>query len=98
MTERLFTLLGDEPHDEAGDALGFDEVADKLARLVLSSSDSTPFALGIEAGWGMGKSSLMARLRDHLERSDEPVATVAFNAWTADDGRVLEGILKTVLG
>lgn len=50
-----FTLLGDRPETRAGDALGFDAVASKLASVILASHSSAPFTLGIEAGWGMGK-------------------------------------------
>jgi KAP family P-loop domain len=89
--------LGDEPYAAEGDPLGFDRIANDLCELVLASRDSTPFTLGIEAGWGLGKSSLMARLLGRLEESPE-VEAVEFNAWTADDGKVLEGLVKTVLG
>jgi KAP family P-loop domain len=93
-----FSLLGDQPYAGNEDPLGFDRIADDLCALVLASRSSTPFTLGIEAGWGMGKSSLLTHLRRRLEESGEPVRTVQFNPWAADDGRVLEGLLKTVLG
>jgi CheY-like chemotaxis protein len=94
-----FTLLGDQPHSGEEDPLGFRELAESLAQLIVASRRSTPFTLGIEAGWGMGKSTLMARLREHLERDRETanVKTVEFNAWTADETGVLEGLVKTVL-
>jgi hypothetical protein len=95
--ELPFELLGDEPYAADDDPLGFDRIADDLCELVLASRDSTPFTLGIEAGWGLGKSSLMASLLSRLRDSPE-VKAVEFNAWTADDGKVLEGLLKTVLG
>jgi CheY-like chemotaxis protein len=94
-----FTLLGDQPHSGEEDPLGFHELAESLAQLILASRRSTPFTLGIEAGWGMGKSTLMARLRERLARERETarVTTVEFNAWTADETGVLEGLVKTVL-
>jgi CheY-like chemotaxis protein len=93
-----FVLLGDQPHDDSGDPLGFDAVTEELAALILSSRDSTPFTLGIEAAWGMGKSTLMGRLCKRLEQEQEyAVKPVLFNAWTADGGGVLEGLVKTVL-
>lgn len=99
-SQRLsFVLLGDQPHAADDDPLGFDRIAGDLCSLVLASRDSTPFTLGIEAGWGFGKSSLMASLLRQLGKRDgDKVKTVEFNAWAADDGKVLEGLLKTVLG
>lgn len=94
--EGRFRLLGDQPETGERDPLGFDVVAEDLAQLILASRASTPFTLGIEASWGMGKSTLMRRLRDRL-REERDVETVEFNAWTADEERVLEGLVKTVL-
>jgi len=91
-----FTLLGDRPHSGPGDPLGFEEVVEGLATLILDSHGSTPFTLGIEGSWGSGKSTLMAALLDRLALKPE-VTAVSFNAWTAEDGRVLEGFVKTVL-
>jgi CheY-like chemotaxis protein len=91
-----FTLLGDQPNVETHDPLGFDGTASDLSDLILSSSASTPFTLGIEAGWGSGKSSLMRRIEQRL-RIEPKVSTVWFNAWTAPPGEVLEGLIKSVL-
>jgi CheY-like chemotaxis protein len=93
-----FTLLGDRPETRAGDALGFEDVASKLASVILASHSSAPFTLGIEAGWGMGKSSLMGQLRRQLEtKPDIEVVPVWYNAWTAEGDDVLEGLIKSVL-
>lgn len=96
--DAAFVLLGDQPHVGGEDPLGFDRVAEELADLILDSRDSTPFTLGIEAPWGMGKSTLMARLCEILAEGDG-IRPVIFNAWTADDGegRALEGLVKAVL-
>lgn len=92
----VFTLLGDQPHVDGDDPLGFDGIVEDLTRLVLASRHSTPFTLGIDAGWGMGKSSLMRKLEHNLgQRSD--VETVWSNAWTAEGHSVLEGLIKSVL-
>ena len=91
-----YRLLGDQPSAEGHDALGFHEAADRLARLVLASRDSSPFAVGIDGGWGSGKSSLMMRLKSQLDSHDE-VVSVWFNAWTAEGKDVLEGLIKSVL-
>src|ERR1700753_4178900 len=91
-----FGLLGDQPCVESPDPLGFDSLAADLAALILRSAASTPFTIGIEAPWGMGKSSLMGAIRAKLDQGDW-VSRVQFNAWTADSAGVLEGLIKTVL-
>ncbi len=91
-----FTLLGDQPYELDRDPLGFDALVSDLADLVLESRGSTPFTLGLDAGWGMGKSSLMRKLRSTLDGYDN-VTTVWFNAWTSEGNSVLEGLIKSVL-
>jgi hypothetical protein len=50
-------------------------MADELADLILASAPSTPFTLGIEASWGVGKSSLMRRIEQRMKAA-EHVSTV----------------------
>jgi CheY-like chemotaxis protein len=99
---RQFQVLGDQPYDKSGDPFGFGNLARDLKRLVLSSRESTPFAIGIEASWGRGKSSLMKQLERELSVKDGApdsveIRTASFNAWTAEDEDVLEGLVKSVL-
>jgi CheY-like chemotaxis protein len=100
---KQFQVLGDQPYDKSGDPFGFGDLARDLKRLVLSSRDSTPFAIGIEASWGRGKSSLMKQLERELSvkangvPDSVEIRTVSFNAWTAEDEDVLEGLVKSVL-
>jgi CheY-like chemotaxis protein len=91
-----FRLLGDQPHVAEQDPLGFDRFADDLVRLILTSRHSSPFTLGVEGGWGTGKSSLMRQIAHRLDHVAE-VRTVWFNAWSAADGTALEGLIKSVL-
>lgn len=91
-----FALLGDQPYFEGADPLGYDQLAADLIALILGSSGRTPFTLGIEAPWGAGKSSLMRRLEASLKKTAD-VETVWFDAWAAERGDVLEGLIKSVL-
>ena len=95
-SDTRFLLLGDQPYISSQDPLAFDSIAANLAELVLSSRSSTPFTLGIEAGWGRGKSTLMHKLDQKLTEHAS-VTTVWFNAWTSDRGSALEGLIKAVL-
>ena len=54
-----YQVLGDQPYDKSDDPFGFGDLARDLKRLILASREATPFAIGIEASWGRGKSSLM---------------------------------------
>lgn len=94
--EQEYRLLGDQPSTSGIDALGFHEVSQRLGELVITSRDSSPFTIGIDGGWGSGKSSLMMRLKFDLDRRDD-VETVWFNAWTAEGKDVLESLIKSVL-
>ena len=96
MSESSFTLLGDQPYSGSGDPLGFEQAVEGIESLILGSRDSTPFSLGIEGSWGVGKSTLMAALQERLKKRPE-ITVAQFNSWTAEDGQVLEGFVKTVL-
>jgi CheY-like chemotaxis protein len=93
-----FVLLNDEPaHQGDGkDLLGTETAAARLADLIKRSRKFTPFTLGIDAGWGMGKSSLMFQLKSALD-SKPGIESVWFNAWTAEGADALEGLIKSVL-
>ncbi|MGW1837134.1 P-loop NTPase fold protein [Streptomyces sp. NPDC002067] len=92
-----FSLLSDEPVMEAGgDLLGAQAAARRLAGLLVASRPATPFTLAVDAGWGMGKSSLM-RLVDAELTAQPEVHTVWYNAWTSTGADALEGLIKSVL-
>jgi hypothetical protein len=92
-----YALLNDEPvASEELDLLGAGRAAAELTRLLVGSRHATPFTLAVDAGWGMGKSSLM-RLVDLQLKSYEDVHTVWYNAWTSTGADALEGLIKSVL-
>ncbi|MEW2519537.1 KAP family P-loop NTPase fold protein [Actinacidiphila alni] len=92
-----FALLNDEPvADETYDLLGANRAAGQLTGLLVASRDATPFTLAVDAGWGMGKSSLMRLVDVRLRRFPE-VRTVWYNAWTSTGADALEGLIKSVL-
>jgi CheY-like chemotaxis protein len=92
-----FVLLNDQPVDELGaDLLGTAEVASDLATLVVSSRRSSPLVVAVDAGWGMGKSTLLRLVESRLVGRPE-ITIVRFNAWTASGHDALEGLIKSVL-
>lgn len=100
-----FIVLSDSPALDGPDPLDSESMARCLERLVVASGTSTPFTVSIEAGWGAGKSTIMRRLRRRLEggapdqagRALTDARTVWFNAWTAPEAQVLEGLVRSVL-
>ena len=92
-----YKLLGDSPYFEDKDALDFHSLAKGLVDLLRDTGDSTPLTIGIQAPWGMGKSSFMHQLQRLLNEDSELFKTVMFNAWTFDGEDILEGLMKTVL-
>ena len=97
--EDQFVLLNDQPVDETDDdALGMAEAVSDLVGLILGSRGAAPFTLAIDAGWGMGKSSMMLQLKAALNgHRNQGVVTSWFNAWTAHESDALAGLIKSAL-
>ncbi|RCW44568.1 KAP-like P-loop domain-containing protein [Halopolyspora algeriensis] len=96
LAEEQFVVLNDEPvTGNRDDLLGTADMVSGLADLITASRQSTPFTLAIDAGWGMGKSSLMRQLQHRLDDVNG-IHTVWFNAWTSGTD-ALEVLIKSVL-
>jgi hypothetical protein len=54
--DRSYRLLNDEPWtaDRGEDVLGMTQIAADIASVLVASMGSSPFALAVDAGWGMG--------------------------------------------
>ncbi|HEV2781831.1 MAG TPA: P-loop NTPase fold protein [Actinophytocola sp.] len=93
-----FVVLNDAPVGDGveDDLMEATEVARGLAELIVASRAAAPFALAVDAAWGMGKSSLMHRLKATLA-AQPAVSVVWFNAWTSGRASALEGLIKSVL-
>jgi hypothetical protein len=94
-----YVLLNDQPLNNVDDdLLGTDNVAAGIASLLTASRLSSPFVVGLDAGWGMGKSTLLRQIGHRLGRAPgDGIKVIHFNAWTAGDGNALEGLIKSVL-
>lgn len=95
---REYFLLNDQPVDQVeDDPLGMADIAAGIASVLAASVRSSPFVLAVDAGWGMGKSTLLRQIEKHL--ADNPqIIKLRYNAWTAEGGNALEGLIKAVLG
>jgi KAP family P-loop domain len=70
------------------DLLGFTDYADALADLIKNERTGKPLTIGIDAPWGMGKTTLMRMIQDRLAVQEgkrlRSFPTVWFNAWAFD--------------
>jgi CheY-like chemotaxis protein len=94
--EAVYSLLGDQPYRGEADPLQFDQLVEQLVALLVQSRSASPFTLGIESAWGTGKSTLMMRMQDRLDRIDG-ISAANFNAWAVDEEVMVEAFVKTVL-
>ncbi|WP_410580315.1 P-loop NTPase fold protein [Amycolatopsis sp. lyj-108] len=96
-----FALLSDHPIDPDEDMFEHRVIAERMAGFLLDARAVTPFTIGIQGGWGVGKSSLMQLLRHAIEdRAEEHrgrVRVAWFNAWTAEGTNALTGLIRSVL-
>lgn len=96
-------LLSDHPVARDQDAFDFKQAAARLARILLDSRAVTPFTIGIQGGWGAGKSSLMqlllrAEVQAQTAGRRRRFRIVWFNAWTAEGSNALTALISSVLG
>lgn len=96
--EEPYSLLNDQPAENVErDRLGMTAIAKGLASVITASMGSSPFVLAVDAGWGMGKSTLLRQIEYQLS-GRSGIVRLRFNAWTAEGEDALEGLIKAVLG
>lgn len=71
------SCITDAPLNGAGDELKAGEYADALANFIRNAN--TPVTIGIQGGWGSGKTSLFSLLRSRLKA--ERTLCITVNAW-----------------
>ncbi|RXZ51813.1 P-loop NTPase fold protein [Agromyces binzhouensis] len=91
-----YRILNDQPVPAGtSDLLGSGDIATRLAAILSTSRASAPFVLAIDGNWGVGKSTLLRQIQEHVR--DERTVTVEYNAWTASGANSLESLVKSVL-
>lgn len=87
--EIAIRALSDQPSEV--DLLGFSDYAQALADFIKNEKTEKPLTIGIDAAWGMGKTTLMRMIRYQLTeqeqeaKRDQSFRTVWFNAWKYDE-------------
>ncbi|PHV21606.1 hypothetical protein CSQ92_00310 [Janthinobacterium sp. BJB446] len=90
------TYISDRPSEL--DALGRSHFAKSLARALSSVSASDGLVVGIEGGWGSGKSTIIGFTKRELAEYDDGIAkpiVVDFNPWMVSNTGVLVDALVT---
>lgn len=68
------------------DKLGFAQVAERLARVIVNQYAGNGLVVGIEGKWGSGKSTLINLTKDALQRQgDESPEVIVFSPWLVGD-------------
>ncbi len=97
----LLTVIDSDAVDgQTRDALGIDNEAVAIAKLLCAVDAAPPIAIGLFGEWGSGKTFFMRRIRQHVKKlsdyssqssdrySDiycQKVAQIWFNAWNYED-------------
>lgn len=82
-------LFDDNP--TSVDLLGFGGVVDAVVR-VLNSGGLDPVTIGVQSGWGGGKSTLLRLIDDRL-KDDKRLLVVKVDPWEFDDNQDVRGTL-----
>ena len=93
-----FTYFSDRPAES--DALGRSEFAKHLAKALLSVSAGDGMVVGIEGGWGGGKSTIIGFVKKELQATsvaESKAIIVDFNPWMVSTTGALVDALLTQL-
>lgn len=72
-------------HRDEEDRLGFSRIAENLATSVISSGTEDGLVIGIQGGWGSGKSSILNLLCNHVEKKHAAASVIRFEPWVIGD-------------
>lgn len=77
------------------DALGRKPLAEFLGDYILNSETQSSLSIGLNAGWGDGKTSFQKMVAEYIESKDSNVITIHFNPWKSfDEKRMIRDFFK----
>lgn len=92
MADAEFRILKERPVSEDGLNVGVHMcIARRLAKLIRDES-SDGCTIGLEAGWGCGKSSVITMMADELSKDD--IFTYTFDSWEHEGETLRRGFLR----
>ena len=87
-------FLADSPATK--DAFGpHERIAEELAGLIKSGEDAA--TVGLEGGWGSGKSTVVTILNEKLQSSSDQVLMTVFDAWAHQGDPLRRTFLETLI-
>jgi hypothetical protein len=90
-SKKSLLLLDIPEKDIKEDKLGFASYVDRLAKQIVElHQNEKSFVLGIEGGWGSGKSTFANFLKNEVKK-DKTITVVEFNPWMRGD---TDGIVR----
>jgi ABC-type transport system involved in cytochrome bd biosynthesis fused ATPase/permease subunit len=84
-SSKKIQIITDDPAEE--DALYFQGYSENLANIIREAKPK--FAIGIFGKWGTGKTTLMKMIKRELDKDNEKVLTVWFDAWRYEKEKYL---------
>jgi predicted KAP-like P-loop ATPase len=78
-------IITDDPAEE--DTLYFNSYSENLATIIREAKPK--FAIGIFGKWGTGKTTLMKMIKRELDKDNEKILTVWFDAWRYEKEKYL---------
>jgi hypothetical protein len=94
MSAQNAPFIPDEPVSAEEDAFGHDDYSRAIASIV--SDPSPPSTLGVFGPWGVGKSSIVKGVEDHLDA--KTCSFVYFDAWKYEGDSLRRQFLVDVTG
>lgn len=67
------------------DILGWGKFADRIAKALEDNKSHHGFVIGIQAKWGLGKSSLLNLVEKRLKKEDKEISVLRYNPWLFPD-------------
>ena len=101
-SKKAFFISDNEQRTRGGDLLGFSEIAEKFAERVMNLGSSDSLVFGVDAPWGIGKSSFVNFCREYWkEKYDGQVVVYVFNPLKYEDRenlleKFIDGLIKEI--
>lgn len=97
-----FFVSDNEQKTKKNDLLGFSDIADKFAERVINQGSSDSVVFGVDAPWGIGKSSFVNFCREYWrEKHNNRVIVYMFNPLKYEDRenlleKFIDGLIKEI--
>ncbi|MBU1000087.1 KAP family NTPase [Patescibacteria group bacterium] len=100
--KKSFFISDNEQRARSGDLLGFSEIAEKFAERVMNLGSSDSLVFGVDAPWGVGKSSFVNFCREYWkEKYGRQIVVYVFNPLKYEDRenlleKFIDGLIKEI--